>query len=611
MGRWHLKSNPKRKNGKEYKYYEVAENYIDKEGKHQKKRIKYLGNLSDEKIEPLRLALKIFNGDNLVFALLDKIKYVESKKYLDVAILSHIYDALGLNRVFDIESNKELGTKEVAKILTLSRCLDPQANYRTVDWLKDSYLPEIMKIDPERYNKDKIFRELSNISDCRVLLQKHFAKLSREFKDGDDIDIYFLDATTSYFEGIRCDLADSAKDKTTGYQDKVILIFLVTDKKGYPVMWDVFGGKARETVEFKSIAIKMCHELGIKEVTFCFDRGMASKSNYNLIESIDLKSKFITGLDKDQIETVFDLESFVKNTRPKLIKKFKEEISERQAAGKKKFIKPVNGFYRLGKDRFYKDLGVMNGKRYVVSFNINIYEKMKTDRLNMIQSTCNTIDKINTEYHAAKKDRDDVPLENIITTAISKYRLKKIITYEVKPVKIKNKKDFVQSYEVKYSINDKELHEEEKHDGILIYITNHTEKLDDMYFNVSAGQIVQHYKNKYLIENAFRHLKSFADLRPFYVWLTEHVKAHVDICMIAYFINTHIYHRLSEAEISLDRFYSLIKSFSRVCRLDTGTGRPVTLLKTLSKEMNQVLKLLGASSVAHKSNLESLNIKMN
>jgi len=137
----------------------------------------------------------------------------------------------------------------------------------------------------------------------------------------------------------------------------------------------------------------------------------------------------------------------------------------------------------------------------VISFNVNIYEKMKRDRSNMIKMACEYIDQINLEYQHAKQDRDNEPLENKVNTAVNKYKLKKIIPYEIIPIKVKGKKDYVQSYKVKYSVNEEELYNEAKHDGILIYITNHTKKINDMHYEVGAGQIVQHYKNKYLIEN--------------------------------------------------------------------------------------------------------------
>jgi transposase len=593
-----------KKAGKVYPYFSLATNYTDKNGNRKKNEILRLGRLTKEEAAIWRMKLKILNSknDEITLTDLNTIKYSDSKKYLDIAILSYLYDNLEFEKVFDY-GELEVGTKEVAKILTLSRCLDPQAHYRTVHWFKDSYLPEMMNIDSDKYNKNKLFRELSNIHACKDKLQEHFVQLSKKFKD-EDLEVYFFDATTSYFEGVYCDLADSAKDKTTGYQDKVILIFLVTDKQGLPICWDVFGGRAKESVEFKKIAMDMCRKLGINEVTFCFDRGIASVANFKLIEGDDLKSKFISGLNSDQIEKVFDLDGFVKNTREKLIEGFNLERENG-----KKVIRPVNGFYRLGKDRYYRDLGTIANRRHVVSFNVDIYRKMKTDRLDMIEIVKQELDKLNNDYALAKRDRDDIPLENKIKEVISKYKLQSVFNYEIIPIATKSKKP-VETYKINYSINQKAIHELEKHDGILVYITNHTEKTD-VHFQVSASQIVQHYKNKYLIENAFRHLKSFADLRPFNVRLEEHVKAHVDICMVAYFINTYIYNKLSPEGISLTHFYSTIKSFSRVCKLDTGTGQEVSLLKSLSGEVRKIIKILGASSVISKTRLDSLKLRVN
>ena len=591
--------------GKVYRSYALATNYTDENGKRKKLEVLKLGKLTKEAVNIWRMKLQILNSNSEEISLADlnTVQYAESKSYLDIAILNYIYDILELNKVFNI-NELDVGTKDVAKILTLSRCLDPQAHYKTVDWFRDSYLPEIMNINPDKYNKNKLFRELSNIHSCKIELQKHFAQLSKKYKD-EGLEVYFFDATTSYFEGTYCDLAESAKDKTTGYQDKVILIFLVTDKQGFPICWNVFGGRAKESVEFQKIASDMCKDLGIKEVTFCFDRGISSIANYKLIEGEELNSKFISGLRCDQIENVFDLEAFVEKTREKLIEGFKLNTEK-----DKKIIKPINGFYRLGKDRFYRDLGAIGKRRHVVSFNIDIYNKVRSDRLSMVEITKQELDSLNNDYALAKKGREFNPLENKIKDAISKYKLNSVFNYEIVPMATKSKNP-VQTYKIKYFVNQDAIYELEKNDGILVYITNHTEKIEKLHFQVPASQIVQHYKNKYLIENAFRHLKSFADLRPFHVRLVGHVKAHVDICMTSYFINTYIYNKLSPQGISLAHFYSTLKSFSRVCKLDTGTGQTVSLLKTLSKEMIKMIKFLGASSVLSKNSLESLKLRMN
>ena len=87
----------------------------------------------------------------------------------------------------------------------------------------------------------------------------------------------------------------------------------------------------------------------------------------------------------------------------------------------------------------------------------------------------------------------------------------------------------------------------------MLFITNHTEQKGRCY-QLSASQIIDHYRAKNVIENSFRELKSFLNLRPVHVWTEEHVRAHFDIATIGYFLNNYIYRKLSPIGVSLREF---------------------------------------------------------
>jgi hypothetical protein len=616
MKRLHLYYKPRKHEYKTYNYYSLAYSYTGDNGKSRRHEVLSLGELTKKEAAEWKLRLKVFNDGTYNIAFLDEMKFIESKQYLDIALLSHVYDSLGIGDIFSsARTENRISTSDIVKVLTLNRCINPTAHYKVGDFVSDSYLPELMDIDADKCNKDKIFRELDNIYGNRKKLQKLFHELSLKHQDPDNIELYFFDGTTSYFEGSSCEIAESGKDKTTGYQNKVILICLLTDKKGFPIIWDVFSGRKKDTTEFRAIATDMAKEFGIKEITLCFDRGVASEPNFDFIEK-KLDSKYITGLDKNQFNSVFNIEQFALITKDKLIKEHEEsddknkskKTKEKRKEEKKRIIPMnINGFYKFGKDRFYKELGVINNRRHVVSFNVSIYKASKETRLNNIEIVKNKIENLNNELKFAKKDRESKPTEEKIELSIRKYQLQGIINYEIIPIAVTYKQKKVQSYKITYSINEDEIIKKENEDGVLVYITNHI-KCEKGIYEVTALDIVAHYKNKYIIENAFRHIKSFIDLRPFNVYLKEHVVAHIDICMIAYFMNTYIYQKLSKAGISLEKFYSLIKSHSRTCTMSTGTGEPASWLKVLSKEVRHVIKLLGASPVLSKQVLEKLNI---
>jgi transposase len=599
----HLGSSTRRKNGVFYKYYSIVESFRNEEGKSRKRTIKPLGKLTPSEVKEWKFRLSLINGDikESDIMLIDQMEYVEAKKYLDVALLSNIYDQLGIGNIFNNKKNpsKTITSKEVAKILTISRCLDPVAKYKTVQIFSNSYLPELMDIPVKEYNKNKIFRELSAIHDKREDLQDHFFKIAKKISANEEVELYFFDGTTSFFEGHSCDLATGGMDKTHGYQDKTVLICLLTNKAGYPIAWDVYSGSRRDVSEFKTIANELAASSKIKDVTFCFDRGIASATNFELIEKT-LESKFITGLKKDQLNNIFNIENFVDTTRSKLIKALDKQV----ATGIPKTIKPVNGFYKLGKNRFYKDLGVKDGRRYVVSFNVNIFEQEQLTRNNNIKKAEDALSSLNYELQAAKASRDDEVVEGRVKDIIGKYKFKSVINYQIVPAAIDDK---IQTYKVHFDIDQDALDQLGRNDGILVYITNHVEGGERGQFKVSASTIVQHYKDKYVIEDCFKHLKSFLDLRPFYVRKTSHIKAHVDICMCSYFINHYIRIKLRDLGISILDFYDLIKEHSRVCKIKSD-NKDVTLLRKLPKEINTILTALNSKKIIQKGGLKEIGI---
>ena len=603
----HLNYSTRTKGGKTYRYYSLAESYRDENKVPRKRVIKSLGKLTSEEVDKWKVLLAVTTGKTEVTSLLDpsKLEFTDSKKYLDVAILSEVFDNLNFCEPFKLvnDSDKDISLEQIAKILIISRCLDPGAKYKTVDWFNDSYLPKLLNIQPNLYNKNKLFRTLSSIHSRKKYLQDHLIKFASSISDNSKR-LYFFDGTTSFFEGTSVEMATGGKDKTHGYQNKIILICLLTDQNGLPLAWDVLPGNKKDVTEFKEIANKLMKEAKITDITFCFDRGVASIANFSFIENT-LKSKFISGLNRDQIDPVFKLKDFLQ-IRQLLIEEY-DKLAVDPANAKRRTS--VKGFTRLGKDRFYRDLGVINKRRYVVSFNANIFHREQSDRDNSVEIVKQKIDDLNTKLELAKRDRNDIVLEEKITSLIKKHKLQKIINYTILPCSSKNKN--IQTYKVSYNIDDKELALAGEGDGILVYISNHTEqKSDNNLYEVPASQIVQHYKDKYVIEDCFRSLKTFGDLRPFFVRKQEHIKAHVDICMCSYFINRYIYLKLRSTGVSLSTFYSTVKKYSRVCELKEGRTKKV-FLRSITKELREIINNLGVKTVINKRRLKELDIISN
>ena len=76
----------------------------------------------------------------------------------------------------------------------------------------------------------------------------------------------------------------------------------------------------------------------------------------------------------------------------------------------------------------------------------------------------------------------------------------------------------------------------EELDGFWLLVTNHNEQEGDL-FKMSAQQAINPYRDKVVIESAFRDIKSFVKVAPVWVWTEAHVKAHYTICVLSHLIN--------------------------------------------------------------------------
>jgi transposase len=585
----HLHNSPRtsKKRGR-INYYSLATCYYD-EGKNQKKIFYTIGELTQQEVENYKLFLSVLNGDiarsNLVD--IEQLVYEEDKSYLDVLALDLLWKKFDLHEIFDasLGNNRKLSTEHVARILTLNKMLEPTSKIRTITWFKSTLLAKIIGIEEKDYDKNKCFRELENIHKHKTKLEKHFLRFSK--KNGAKYEAYYFDGTTSWFEGSRCNLAKCDKEKTRGIFDKVIGLMLITDNQGYPVAWEVVDGNTKDTSAFEGFIRRISADYGFEEITYCFDRGVASIKNFDLVKKF--RGKFISGINDNQIKKIFDLKKF-RLTRVRIADKIEErEHNEHGAKRLKRRIIDIDGFLSFNTNTFYKDLGVIKDKRYIASFKYDLFLKESLDRERRIKDALLAVNNKNEELSQAKKERDFNATERELIDILKKHRVKEFLRYTLKPTITSHS---ASSFEIELDYKKEKVEEAQLSDGLLIYITDHIEKNENGTFCLNARDIISHYRGKYVVENAFRELKSFLDIRPIHVWTEAHVKAHFDIGIVAYFLNNYIYRQLCESGISLRDFYEQLDEYAKASKLVAPSGIELFKLKPVAKSLKECFKTL-------------------
>jgi len=536
----HLTYGTCRYKEKEYTSYSIAESY--REGKKVRKRKLFpLGKLSETKVEQIKLILKVVKGKEHIISSIENIIPLRSLSYLEVAVANHLWEDWQIDQTFDgcKITNSPIFTPLIARVLTINRCLKPTSCYSIQDWIKTTALPQMLNLDPETLNDDKLYYELNKIETNKESLENFLFKETYQLNP-ESYNYITCDLTTSYFVGIKCSLSQLGKSKDNQPYRKQVILAIMVNEDGYPFKWDVLPGNTAEVTTLEDKVKARKNRFHLKSVSLVFDRGIVSEDNLQLVDEDKEKTlKYISTLDKNQIPKVegVNLQLFKDLT----VENIKEEIES------------LPGFTRYDHLLYYQDLGGVKDKRYILGINPTLFIEARSNREEKIELFLKFIRQLNQGLQKAKRERSkEVIRESIkkelarlkITRFFEKPRLSKI---NLTRVLSNNSTKRIIGYQVSIKKRKEKIREASLLDGVCCFITNHTEKKDNQFL-FPPEKVIYGYRNKRKIEDAFKHLKSFLKIRPFWVNLDEHVRAVYTVCVLAYFLNLRLARMRSKYE---------------------------------------------------------------
>lgn len=577
----HLDYKTSKYKGKVYKFYHIAEAYRDS-GKVKKDRLFPLGKLTDEQAQKIRLILKVVSNPNEQVTTLSNIVAQECVNYLDVALVNHLWETWQLSDAFTYDITRGyLSTDLVAKILTINRCLDPCSHYSVPQWIRKTALPDILGEQILHLNDDKIYYDLSKIEKNKHAIEYFLFKKTFE-QDPKSYDYINYDLSSSYFVGFKCKLSAFGRSKDGKPDCKQVILALMINSKGYPFKWDVLPGNMPE-IETMDKVIKSCaHRFKLQNVSIVFDRGLVSDENLDLIEDKNLK--YITALDRDQIPNIVNIDLEV----------FKDLDSDNAL----EHIPRLSGFQKFDPSLYYRDLGVEGKRRYVVGINPERFIQDRKTRKEKMDCFGRFLVQTNRSLKRAKKDRKANPTRNKFFNELNRLKIKKY--YEDPQLKeifvdliLKNgTRKQLRSFQVTVKEKKQKIGKEKLTDGLCVFVTNHIEKEQDRY-TVSAKRIIEAYREKTQVEDAFKHIKSFVKIRPFFVNTDEHVKAVYTICVLSYFINRYLSEKRRESEgkdyLNSKQLYAPFESCKLVTLLETLAGITKKDIVPFSEEQKAII----------------------
>jgi len=444
-----------------------------------------LANLSDwseEQVASLKLVLK---GTSVV-PVDEAFSILRSLPHGHVAAALGVLRRIGLERILDRTPSRE---RDLVVAMIVARILEPASKLATVRGLEEetasSSLGATLQLGAVR--EEELYQAMDWLLERQDAIEKQLARLHLEHGT-----VVFYDLTSTYFEGRHCPLARYGHSRDERPGNLQIVFGLLTDPEGRPVAVEVFEGNTGDPKTVATQVEKLRRRFGLERVIVVGDRGMLTSAR---IEE-DLRRSsldWITALRSPQIRLLVDSGHLQ-------LSLFDEqdlaEISHPDYAG----------------------------ERLIACRNPLLAEERARKRQELLAACEKRLEAVRAATQRKKR-----PLQGKEKIALAVGRAMG---------RDRMSKHFILSIEedrFSYTRNQDGIAQEAALDGIYVLRTGLTEE------TLSAQETVRQYKRLSRVERAFRTLKSIdLKVRPIHHHLADRVRAHILLCMLAYYLEWHM-----------------------------------------------------------------------
>jgi transposase len=399
-----------------------------------------------------------------------------------VELLLSMARRLGLDRLISAKPCRE---RDLVLALIVERLLHPASKLAAVRFWHTTTLAEELNV------ADADVDEAYEAMDWLIARQSQIeAKLAKRHLGEDSHVLY--DVTSSYYEGRSCPLMQFGHDRD-GKKGKPIVVYgLLADVEGRPVALEVYAGNTGDPTTVPDQVDKLRTRFGLERVVLVGDRGMLTQTQIEHLKRHPGLG-WISALRSEAIRELLDGGALQLSL-----------FDERNLA---EFTSPA-----------------FPGERLVACFNPLLAEQRRHKREALLQATEEGLARIVREV----KRRTKTPLS---AGEIGKKVGKVLNRFKVG----KHFETTIEDGRFHYARRESAIEHEAALDGIYIIRTSEPrERLD-------SEDAVRSYKNLARVEQAFRCLKGVDLLvRPIRHRDELRVKAHIFLCVLAYYLEWHL-----------------------------------------------------------------------
>ncbi len=508
------------------------------DGKVKNETLGNLSHLPDTLVDLIRRSLQ---GE--IFVPLDQaFEVLGSRSQGAVQAVTAAMQRLGFAALLATKTSRE---RDLICAMVAARIIAPHTKLATTRWWQTTTLAEDFGVADA--TEDELYAAMDWLLSHQDRIQKKWA--ARHLAENS---LVLYDLSSSYFEGQTCPLARRGYNRD-GKKGKLQVNYgLLTDARGCPVAVSVHEGNTADPQTLMPQVDRLRHDFGISQVVMVGDRGMISQKSVNALRGQEgigwitaLKSGAIRALvAQGQIQLgLFDESNLFEFTHPDF-----------------------------------------PGERLVACRNPELAARRAYKREDLLQATEKNLDKVRAMVQSGRlRGQDKIGVR--IGKVVNQHHMAKHFTLSIQD----NAFTFTRQIE--------SIATEAAQDGIYVIRTSlPAEQMD-------GADCVRHYKSLAQVERAFRTLKSVdLRIRPIHHRLETRVRAHIFLCMLAYYVEWHMREVWREllfadtdqaAKVTRDPVAPATRSAAAQRKASTHRledGTPAHSFKTLMDELSTIVR---------------------
>ena len=330
------------------------------------------------------------------------------------------------------------------------------------------------------------------LADRQERIEQRLAR--RHLEAGEPV---LYDVSSSYFEGRTCPLAKLGYSRDGRRGTLQVIYGLLCDQDGRPVAIEAFDGSLHDEKTLPAQITKLKDRFGVGRVTVVVDRGMATKANVQLLSETDGVA-WITALKAPQIK--------------KLVRDGALQVS----------LFDEQNLAEISCEELYP------GERLVVCRNPFVAAERTRKRDSLLDATDRALAEIVERVRNGTLS-GEAEIGLAVGAVWNRYKVKKHFTLQIT------------DQQFAFSRKTEQITFEASLDGIYVLRSGglSAEQL-------AAPAIVRAYKQLKEAEKGFATIKGLLEVRPIHHHLEDRVRAHLLICMLAYYLTWHLRHAWTE-----------------------------------------------------------------